>query len=157
MRPRSQECIEMFVGHILPRARDRLATIEVTAPVRDVAEMMATPHTDLVVVCDGGVMAGVVTKTDIVAQLSRCPVETGVAATVDTIMTRDVASCRAVDALADVWRLMQARGLQRIPVLDPASRPIGVVYTRDALESLLRDVEIEDELLRNYVAGVGYQ
>jgi CBS domain-containing protein len=113
----------MFVEQILPRARDRLAIIEVTALVKDAAELMAKPHTDLVVVCDDGVVAGVVTKTDIVAQVSRRPVECGFTARVDTIMTRDVTSCRAVDALVDVWRLMQARGLQRIRSLTrPRSR-----------------------------------
>jgi CBS domain-containing protein len=33
---------------------------------------MSKPHTDLVVVCSHGDMVGVVTKTDIVRQISRC-------------------------------------------------------------------------------------
>ena len=63
----------MFAEQMLPRARERLATIGGAAPVKDAAELMSKPHTDIVVVCgeDGG-MVGVVTKTDIVGQITRC-------------------------------------------------------------------------------------
>ena len=54
------------------------------------------------------------------------------------------------------WSMMKERGLQRIPVLDGARSRIGVIYTRDALQNLLGEAENEDELLRDYIAGVGY-
>ena len=62
----------MFVKQMLPRARERLAVIEAEAPVREAAYLMSKPHTNLVVVCSHGDMVGVVTKTDIVSQISRC-------------------------------------------------------------------------------------
>ena len=71
-------------------------------------------------------------------------------------MTRDVTYCRANELLRDVWSMMKERGLQRIPVLDGARSRIGVIYTRDALQNLLGEAENEDELLRDYIAGVGY-
>ncbi len=71
-------------------------------------------------------------------------------------MTRDVAYCRANELLRNVWSVMKERGLQRIPFLDDARSPIGVIYTRDALQNLLGEAENEDELLRDYIAGVGY-
>jgi CBS domain-containing protein len=123
--------------------------------VRDAAELMAKPHTDLVVVCSDGVVAGVVSKTDIFAHFSRGS-ERALSAPVTTIMTRDVTCCRATDPLLDVWRVMKERGFHRIPVIDDGRTPIGVVYARDALQGLLREVEIEDEQLRDYIFGVGY-
>ena len=72
-------------------------------------------------------------------------------------MTRDVTYCRASEFLHDVWSTMKERGLQRIPVLDRARRPIGIIYARDALQVLLGEVENEGELLRDYIMGVGYQ
>ena len=86
----------MFVAQMLSRARERLAVIEAEAPVKDAADLMSKPHTDLVVVCDRGDMVGVVTKTDIVSQIRRCA-GFGCTARVDSIMTRDVSSCRASD------------------------------------------------------------
>ena len=55
----------MIVKTILPRALERLATIEVGASVKKAVAQMAKPHTDLVVVSNQGEMAGVLTKTDI--------------------------------------------------------------------------------------------
>ena len=124
----------MFVERILPKARERLATIGAAAPVREAAGLMSKPHTDLVVVCDhDGGMAGVLTKTDIVGQIGRCG---GGACMdrVDTIMTRDAFSCTPGDF-----------------------KPIEVIYARDALQSLLAEIEDEEALLRDYVMNIGYR
>jgi CBS domain-containing protein len=77
----------MLVKQMLPRARERLAVIETEAPVREATYLMSKPHTDLVVVCSHGDMVGVVTKTDIVRQISRC---TGLGCTtrVESVMLR---------------------------------------------------------------------
>lgn len=147
----------MFVEQILPRARGRLVTIGAAASVKEAADAMSRPHTDLVVVCnDAGSMVGVITKTDIVSQISRCGAE-GCRALVDTVMTREVFSCSTSEWLQDVWSAMKARGLQRIPVIDEGGKPIGVLYSRDVLQSLLGEVEGEETLLRDYVMNVGYR
>ena len=67
--------------------------IEAGAPVREAAALMSKPHTGLIVVCDHGDMVGVLTKTHIVGQTSRC-MSSGCTARVDSIMTRDVTDCR---------------------------------------------------------------
>lgn len=147
----------MFAEQMLPRARERLATVGGAAPVKDAAELMSKPHTDIVVVCgeDGG-MVGVVTKTDIVGQITRC-IGGGCIARVDTIMTRDVVSCRPDEPLQDIWSVMKARGLQRIPIVDGNRKPVGIIYARDALQCLLGEAENDGGLLRDYVMDVGYQ
>jgi CBS domain-containing protein len=101
-------------------------------------------------------MVGVLTKTDIVGQIGRC-MGAGCTARVDSIMTRDVTYCRTDDVLLDVWSVMRERGLQRVPILDEARRPLGVIYAREALQALLSESEDEDELLRDYISGVGYR
>ena len=145
----------MFVEQMLPRARERLVAIDGAAPVKDAAELMSKPHIDLLVVCgpDGG-MVGVLTKTDIVGQIRQC-IGSGCIARVDTIMTREVVSCRADESLQDIWSIMKSRGLQRIPVLDEAGKPAGIIYARDALQCLLSGVESDEGLLRDYVMDVG--
>lgn len=147
----------MLAEQMLQRARERLATIDAGAPVKEAADLMSKPHTDLVVVCDqdGGVV-GVLTKTDIVGQMGQCS-GGGCIARVDTIMTRDVISCRPNESLKDIWSVMKQRGLQRIPIVDQGGKPIGIVYARDALQNLLGAVENDEALLRDYVMDVGYQ
>ena len=147
----------MHVKHMLPRARERLATIDVKAPVIEAADLMSRPHTDLVVVCDEeGGMVGVVTKTDIVKRIRQCTGR-GCRGSVETIMEREVVSCRPDDVLRDVWQVLSARGLQRIPVIDEYRIPVGIVYARDALQRLLGESEDEDALLRDYIGNVGYR
>lgn len=147
----------MYAEQMLPRARERLATIDAAAPVKEAANLMSKPHTDLVVVCGpGGGMVGVLTKTDIVSHISQC-IAGGCTARVDTIMTHDVISCGSGERLQDVWSVMKGRGLQRIPVLGADNKPIGIIYARDALQRLLGEVENDEALLRDYVMDVGYQ
>ncbi len=147
----------MLAEQMLPKACERLATINAGAPVKEAADLMSKPHTDLVVVCDqDGGMVGVLTKTDIVGQIRLCS-GGGCVARVDTIMTRDVISCRPDESLKDIWSVMKARGLQRIPMVDQGGKPIGIIYARDALQNLLGAVESDEALLRDYVMDVGYQ
>jgi predicted transcriptional regulator len=146
----------MIVKNILPRAVERLATIEAGAPVREAAAQMSKPHTDLIIVCKDGDMVGVLMKTDIVGQIGRC-MGSGCTTRVDSIMTRDVTYCRTHEVLLDVWSVMRERGLQRVPILDDARRPLGIIYAREALQMLLSESENEDELLRDHISGVGYR
>ena len=147
----------MLADAILLKARERLATVVAGAPLRDAAELMSKPHTDLVVACDyDGRMVGVLTKTDVVRRIGLCS-GGGCTVRVDAVMTRKVASCRTSAILHYVWLMMKERGLQRIPVLDEGGRPVGIIYARDSLQNLLGEMDDEEALLRDYVTGVGYR
>jgi|KBSMisStandDraft_5_1062788.scaffolds.fasta_scaffold1036273_2 CBS domain-containing protein len=143
----------MLVEQILPRACERLVIVDAAASIRDAAEMMAEPHLDLVIVCRDGAAIGIITKTDIVVRISQGD---GLDASVESVMSRDVITCRSSDALMEVWQTMKTRGFPRVPVVDEKQVPIGIVYARDALQYLLQEVETDDELLRDFISGVGY-
>jgi CBS domain-containing protein len=102
-------------------------------------------------------MAGILTKTDIIAQVQRHKLGYGFQVPVTAVMTRDVASCKAEDRLHDVWQTMRAHRFRHIPVLDAGGRPMGVISMRDVLQGLWDQAEVEDDLLRDYIAGVGYR
>ncbi|HEY4078258.1 MAG TPA: CBS domain-containing protein [Rhizomicrobium sp.] len=144
----------MLVEQVLLRACERLVVIDASASIGGAANLMAEPHTDLVIVCRDGVAIGVITKTDIIAQLSRH--ETDLDASVDTIMTREVAYCRSSDPLGDVWQMMKERGFHRIPVIDEKHAPVGIIYARDALQCLLNEIEIDDDRVRGFITGSEY-
>ncbi len=109
------------------------------------------------IVCDGeGAVRGVVTKTDIVRQISVCQRATCVCPA-STVMTRDVATCRAADPLHEVSALMKQRHLKNIPVVDGENRPLGVLTARAVLSVLLSGAEYEGAQLVDYLKGIGYR
>ena len=145
----------MLVQRLLPQARERLVTIADDAPLIEAARLLRS-GTDLLVVCGlGGVMTGIITKTDVVGQISHCQGCTCVTAA-SLAMTRDVVLCRPEDPLQDVWSSMKERGLKNIPITDQNAHPLGVLNARDALQLLLKEVQYEEVLLRDYVMGIGY-
>ena len=103
-----------------------------------------------------GAAIGVVTKKDIVTEICQCE-KFDLGAPVETVMTREVTHCLASDPLADVWKTMKARDIQSMPVLGENRIPVGIVYARDALQCLLQEVETDEELVRDFISGVGYR
>lgn len=147
----------MLVERVLAVARQRLVTIDASARLTGAARLLGNAQVNLVVVCaSDGAMIGVITKTDVVRQISHC---LGSACTAEaaTVMTRDVTHCHPGDMLHEVWSIMKERGFLHIPIVDQDSRPCGVLNARDALQALLGEVEDEEALLRDYVMGIGYR
>lgn len=145
----------MFVRDIIDLARQHLVTEIETTKLIEVAGLL-TSGSGIVLVTDAeGVLQGVVTKTDIVRQISVCEGATCLCP-VANAMTRDVAVCNSEDALKDVSRVMKERHLKSIPVVDKNNTAIGVLTASAVLRTLLGDVEFEEAQLINYVKGVGY-
>jgi CBS domain-containing protein len=147
----------MLVENILADAGEKLALVDHEGPLVAAARLLHDSTTNLVVVCDAsGTMIGVITKTDVVARISQC---TGASCTtpVAVVMTRDVVACRPEQSLSEVWTLVKGRRLKRLPVIDAMGKPLGVVSARQVMEGLLKEVEHEEELLRDYVMCVGYR
>ena len=146
----------MIVEGILPAARERLVVIGSDAPLIAAATLLRDLDRDIVVVRGSeGVLAGVITKTDIVRQISRC--QGGACLTgASAVMTKAVVYCNPGDLLREVWMIMKERHLKNIPILDGDSRPVGVLNARDALDALLEAIQYEEVLLREYVMCVGY-
>ena len=146
----------MFVEDMLAAACSELVSIADDAKLIEGARLLTTGP-DFVVVCDGtGVLKGVVTKTDVVRQISVCQGAT-CQCPASLVMTRDVVLCRATDPLQDVSERMKARHLKNIPVVDENERPLGVLTARAVLRVLLSDAEFEEAQLVDYVKGIGYR
>jgi len=146
----------MFVEELLPKARERLVTMADNGLLIEAAKLLEG-RTELVIVCNSeGLLAGVITKTDVVKQISHCQGASCMAQAA-AVMTRDVLHCETRDALADVWGRLKQRGLKNIPVVDRECRPLGLLHARDILQVLLSEAESDEALLRDYVMGVGYR
>lgn len=147
----------MFVAQLLPSCREQLVTISGTAPLIDAAKLFNSRPISLVIVCNlDGLMAGIITKTDVVRQISTCQ-GTSCTTRASSVMTRDVTFCHPDVLLKDAWSKMKEYGLKHIPIADRTLRPIGVLNARQAVQALITEVESEEELLKDYVEGIGYR
>lgn len=146
----------LLVKHILPAARNRLVIVGDRAPLLQAATLLGAPHVSLIVVCDGaGHAIGVLSKADIVRQISHCEGRSCTLA-VAGIMTRDIIKCAPRDWLNDVWSTMKKVGIRQIPIIDGDSKPLGIVYAVDAVHALLSEAADQEQLLRDYIMCVGY-
>lgn len=147
----------LLVDHILPVARSRLATVGDDASLLQAATLLGAPHVSLIVVCNNaGKAVGVLSKADIVRQISHCEGHSCTVA-VANVMTRDIVKCDPRDWLNDVWSTIKTVGVRQIPVLDEDSRPLGIVYAVDVVHALLTEAQDQEQLLRDYVMCVGYR
>ena len=145
----------MYVERLLPAARKKLVTITDDAPLMEAVKLLHK-GTDLVIVCgSAGFVAGVISKTDVLGQMSRCQ-EASCTMAVSLAMTRDVVVCRPRELLQDIWKRMKEHKLKNIPVVDQDSRPLGVLHARDILQVLVEESRDEEAMLRDYVMGIGY-
>jgi CBS domain-containing protein len=89
------------------------------------------------VVDDEGRLVGVVTDRDacMAAYTQGKPLRE---IAIDTVMSRQLATCRAEDPISLAEELMQAHQLRRIPVVDADNRPIGLLSVNDLARNSLR-------------------
>lgn len=145
----------MLVRNLHDLTRARLVVIDHLSSVREAAHALSKPGVGLVVVCDGtGSAEGVVSKSDLVRHLA---VARSWNPQVRTLMSRSITSCRPGDDLHGIWQTMAMRNLQNIPVLDDATRPLGILDIRDAMNALFEQEEQVERMLSDYVTGVGYR
>ena len=146
-----------LVKHILDAARGRLVVLSEQALVPVAAQILVNPNTPLVVVCDQeGIAVGVISRTDIIKLLARAGSE-ACETSAGAIMTRAIISCRVEQPLQQLWTILNPRSLRCAPILDDEGRPLGIVHARDIARALLDEETHEEELLRDYVMGIGYQ
>jgi CBS domain-containing protein len=145
----------MLIDKLHALTSPRLAVIDINATVHAAALSLSRPGIGLVVVCNpGGGAEGVLSKSDLVRHLTS---PTSSTPSVSDLMSRPIVSCSPQDDVHAVWQTMTARNLQNIPVIDVGARPLGMLDIRDAMKALFEQEEIQEQMLFNYVTGVGYR
>ena len=133
----------------------RLSVIDVDATVRAAALSLSKPGIGLVIVCRGnGAAAGVLSKSDLVRHLTNPASSTPPAS---ALMSKSFVTCSPQDDVHMVWQTMAGLDLQNIPVLDVGGKAVGILDIRDAMKALFEQEEIQEQMLFNYITGIGYR
>lgn len=145
----------MYVGQLGSMTSARLTVIGIDATPCAAACSLARPGIGLIVVTGGnGQATGVLSKSDLIRHLADPDLPT---TTVAALMSRTIVSCHPDDDLHSTWQMMARKSLQNMPVLGADAKPVGVLDIRDAMKALFEQEELQERLLANYIAGVGYQ
>lgn len=102
----------------------------------------------LPVIDDKGRLIGIISERDVVATIGRRG-DSGLCATVEQVMTREVLTMTADDTVKDAMTLMNNRRVRHLPVMD-GEKLIAVLSMRDVVKQRLRDLETERNVLRDY-------
>lgn len=105
----------------------------------------------LVVSDDGSRVLGIFSERDVV----RIVAERGADALapdlpVEQVMTRHVLTCGQDDTVKDVMTTMTQRRIRHLPVMEEG-RMIGMVSIGDVVKNRLEEVELEANVLREYI------
>ncbi|WP_340384414.1 CBS domain-containing protein [Streptomyces sp. SS7] len=91
-------------------------------------------------------VVGVISETDLIRHQASRPVARAV--TARELMSTPAITVHPEQRIADAARLMERRGVERLPVVDEEDRLIGIATRRDLLRVFLRtDEEIRREIL----------
>jgi CBS domain-containing protein len=149
------EVVPMIVERLGAAISARLVAIAAADTIQTAALAFSDRTIGLLVVCDGeGRAMGVLSKSDLVRHLADDePADTPLS----RAMSRDIVYCAANDDLQAAWHVMSEHRLQNMPVLGADSKPVGVLDIRDALQALLEEEQCQEQVLINYISGVGYR
>ncbi len=105
----------------------------------------------LIVSDDGSRVLGIVSERDIV----RVVAERGAEAlapdlTLEEIMTRHVLTCGLEDTVKDLMTTMTQRRIRHLPVVE-SGKLVGIVSIGDVVKNRLEEVELEANVLREYI------
>lgn len=108
----------------------QVRTIQPQESLRRAAQCMQELDVGALPVCDGERLLGMLTDRDITVRAIADGLDPDQACVSD-IMSPDVATCTADQDTEDAKRLMGARQLRRLPVVDKDQRLVGIVSLGD--------------------------
>ncbi len=105
----------------------------------------------LVISADGKNIDGIITERDVVRGLQKYGADV-LEHTVSDLMTTDVITCTADDAVIGVMALMDDRNIRHVPVVDNG-KLAGIVSIMDIVKLRLNEVQNEAEAMRSYISN----
>ena len=144
----------MLVQEILKHKGTKVVTTDAGQTIAATASLLTREKIGAVVVADArGQVAGIMSERDIVRGVAERG-EKALSAKVGDLMTSDVLSCKPDDSLNDLMAMMTSRRVRHLPVME-AGELKGIVSIGDVVKHRLEEVQMEVDVLQDYVRGGG--
>ena len=140
-------------GHRIKEVMERRKLVKATAEltVGKAARLMAKKHVGaLVVVDEGGALAGIFTERDVLFRVvaRRLDAESTL---VRDVMTPNPQSIGPKDSFGQALVMMREGGFRHLPVVEDGV-PIGIVSNRSALDPDLEEFRVEEARRKHLIA-----
>ena len=143
----------MLVQQILKsKSDDGVVTIPPGTTLADAIAMLARRRIGAVVVSpDGKRVAGILSERDIVRELASVG-GACMSAAVETVMTKDIVTCRCTDSSDAVLALMTEGRFRHVPVVE-GGEMVGLISIGDVVKAQLSELSMEKEALEGMIKG----
>jgi CBS domain-containing protein len=140
----------MTVGLLMKNKDNRVISVEPTATVMEIAEIITARRIGAVLVldADGGV-AGIVSERDVVKALAAHAAKVLDMRAVD-LMTRDVTTATPLTTVDEAMEIMDAGYFRHLPVLDDG-KLVGIISIRDLVKYRIMLHEHDVDSLKAYI------
>ena len=98
--------------------------VEPDAPVRDVLALLKSQNTGSVLICRDGVLVGIFTERDALRLMAA---DADLSEPIETVMSTNPVTLKADDTVGKAIRMMAQGGYRRLPIVNEANQPTGVV------------------------------
>ena len=141
----------MLVSQILrEKGRDVLA-ISPGATLAEAARVLTKHRIGALIVRDqDGALSGIISERDVVRAMAE-EGTAGLAFTVDSRMTRDVATCAQTDTIEEIMETMTRCRFRHLPVVEEDS-VIGIISIGDVVKMRIAEALREAQALKEYIA-----
>jgi CBS domain-containing protein len=142
----------MRICDILRRKGLEVVTIAPDRTVLEAVQILVEHNIGAVVVVDGSGPIGILSERDVLRLTARAAALTTLP--VREAMTTDLVTGNVGDELRHVMDVMTQRRIRHLPIMDGSSLD-GIVSIGDLVNELRRDVETENQHLKEYISGAG--
>lgn len=122
-----------------------------TATVQEGVQTMHENHIGSIVVMDGETLAGIFTERDLLNRVVARGRDVG-ATKLSEVMSVQVMTVDIKDSVENCFEKMQETRCRHMPVVEN-DKVVSIVTMRNILEWLIREMEDENVLLKNYIKG----
>ncbi len=144
------------VNDLLHIAKQDLRIVNGDDRLSKASDLLSTSRNRMIVVCSKNrKVVGVLTRGDILRGIYH--ENAGSDTQCNSLMCSDIHSCKATDDLNNVWSKMSINNLNAMPVVDEENNPLGVLSSKCVLVKLLAEARQQDQLMRDYIDGMGYR
>jgi len=142
----------MKIHTMLARKGRDVHTVGPRQTVAQAIRLLVNHGIGSLVVVESGEIRGIITERDVLRLTDREPEALGTIR-VEEVMTRELIVAVPDDDVQHVMELMTKNRVRHLPVVEDGSLH-GIISIGDVVNALRKDVEAENQHLREYVQGV---